>query len=76
MESLGKLLESYLKYCHFHKELSAKTLKAYRIDLKQFYDFAIEREADNFASKTVLSEFITFLHCTYQPGPYAEKSLP
>lgn len=73
MESLGKLLESYLKYCHFHKELSAKTLKAYRIDLKQFYDFAIEREADNFASKTVLSEFITFLHCTYQPRTVRRK---
>lgn len=29
----------YLEYCEFRKELDRKTLKAYRIDIRQFFEF-------------------------------------
>ena len=73
MKSLGKLSEAYLEYCHFHKELSAKTRKAYQLDLKQFYDFVREKNEQSFASKAVLSEFIKFLHSTYKPRTVRRK---
>lgn len=34
----------YLEYCKFRKELDEKTLKAYRIDLKQYFDFVSDNE--------------------------------
>ena len=36
MENLQTLTENYLKYCRTQKCLDEKTLKAYRIDLRQF----------------------------------------
>ena len=29
--------KEYLEYCTYRKELDAKTVKAYRIDLKQYF---------------------------------------
>ena len=31
-------VDYYLEYCKYRKELDEKTLKAYRIDLKQYFD--------------------------------------
>ena len=31
--------KEYLEYCTYRKELDAKTVKAYRIDLKQYFSF-------------------------------------
>ena len=31
-------VEYYLEYCKYRKELDEKTIKAYRIDLKQYFD--------------------------------------
>ena len=36
MENLQTLTENYLEYCRTQKCLDEKTLKAYRIDLRQF----------------------------------------
>ena len=33
---MTKELEKYLEYCQYRKELNANTIKAYRIDLKQY----------------------------------------
>ena len=37
-EQVGK----YLEYCEFRKELDWNTLKAYSIDLKQFFEYTME----------------------------------
>ena len=34
--------KKYLEYCEFRKELDWNTLKAYRIDLKQFFEYTQE----------------------------------
>ena len=40
--SYHKTVEQYLEYCKFRKELDWNTLKAYRIDLKQFFEYVRE----------------------------------
>lgn len=35
-------VKKYLEYCEYRKELDWNTLKAYRIDLRQFFEFAQE----------------------------------
>ena len=37
--NLKEKVEVYLEYCEFRKELDKKTLKAYRIDLRQYFEF-------------------------------------
>lgn len=34
--------DRYLEYCRFRKELDGNTLKAYRIDLRQFFEYTRE----------------------------------
>ena len=36
MDTTQTLIENYLAYCSSQKRLDEKTLKAYRIDLRQF----------------------------------------
>ena len=36
-------VKKYLEYCEYRKELDWNTLKAYRIDLRQFFEFATGR---------------------------------
>ena len=39
MNNLQLNINDYLNYCTSQKRLDTKTIKAYRIDLKQFKDF-------------------------------------
>ena len=36
---IRKLQEQYLVFCKYRKELDDKTLKAYRIDLRQYFEW-------------------------------------
>ena len=51
-------MKSYLEYCEFRKELDWNTLKAYRIDLRQFLEYV---QAD-IPDKREIEEYITELH--------------
>ena len=51
-------IETYLDYCKFRKELDAKTIKAYRIDLTQYFSFV----KDNYLEEEKNEEYITNLH--------------
>ena len=59
----------YLKYCRLRKELDEKTLKAYRIDLRQFWEFVI---CDN-PQKSEIEEYITELHKQYKQKTIKRK---
>lgn len=39
MDNMQTLIKNYLEYCGKQKCLDEKTLKAYKIDLKQFSDY-------------------------------------
>lgn len=45
MTSIEKLKTEFIHYCHYEKNLSPKTLKAYEIDIRQFVSFLTENKA-------------------------------
>lgn len=51
-------LAAYLEYCEYRKELDRKTLKAYRIDLRQYFEYICVDEPD----KEKIEEYVTHLH--------------
>ncbi len=46
MSDLQEHIENYLEYCQYQKRLDDKTLKAYRIDLRQFAEHILYNGAD------------------------------
>ena len=54
-------LAAYLEYCEYRKELDRKTLKAYRIDLRQYFEYICVDEPD----KEKIEEYVTHLHKSY-----------
>lgn len=71
MNTLHYCMKEYLEYCQYRKRLDTKTLKAYRIDLKQYEDFCVG-VSDCF-SKNVVDNFITCLHKRYKPKTVKRK---
>lgn len=72
MSNLETLINSYLAYCQRQKRLDEKTLKAYRIDLKQFEKQFAETEINNL-SPASLECYIGELHQTYKPKTVKRK---
>ncbi len=62
-------VKSYLEYCEFRKQLDGKTLKAYRIDLRQYLTFLDQKEP----SKEQLELYITDLHKKYKQKTVKRK---
>ena len=70
MQELSIEIENYLTVCHDLKGLSPLTLKAYRIDLKQFNVFMQHKEC---LSKECIIEYIDVLHKQYKPKSAKRK---
>lgn len=62
-------LAAYLEYCEYRKELDRKTLKAYRIDLRQYFEYVCVDEPD----KEKIEEYITHLHKSYKQKTVKRK---
>lgn len=62
-------VKSYLEYCQFRKELDEKTLKAYRIDLRQYFEFIQCENPD----KEAIERYITELHRKYKQKTVKRK---
>ena len=71
MNTLRNYISEYIEYCEYRKRLDSKTLKAYKIDLKQFEIFCTDL-SDCFA-KNVVDDFITNLHKQYKPKTVKRK---
>lgn len=71
MKSLNRNITDYIEYCAYRKRLDSKTLKAYRIDLKQYAAFCADRK-DCFGRRA-LDDFITALHRQYKPKTIRRK---
>lgn len=56
--TLGQYLPAYLQYCRYRKELDEKTLKAYRIDLTQYFIYL----TNDTPTKAEIEDYITYLH--------------
>lgn len=72
MNNLQSLIEDYLKFCHSQKRLDEKTLKAYRIDLRQFYNQASVTDISEITSR-ILEDYIARLHQQYKPKTVKRK---
>ncbi len=71
MESMDALLDRYFVFCKDQKELDEKTLKAYRIDLKQFQEFVEPYEEP--LSKVTLENYCRNLHQQFKPRTAKRK---
>ncbi len=75
MKPLSILIDEYLDYCQYRKKLNDKTRKAYHIDLKQYMEFLTHHSASqkDFLSRSILDEYLTLLHKTFQPRSVKRK---
>lgn len=71
MNTLNDYITEYIEYCEYRKRLDSKTLKAYKIDLKQYEDFCTN--LSDFFDKIVVDSFITGLHKQYKPKTVKRK---
>ena len=62
-------LAAYLECCEYRKELDRKTLKAYRIDLRQYFEYVCVDEPD----KEKIEEYVTHLHKSYKQKTVKRK---
>ena len=65
MITLSIQIQDYLRYCENQKNLDSHTLKAYRIDLRQFDEFFLANSAA--LDKACLCGYISNLHQKYKP---------
>ncbi len=72
MDTLQILIEDYLEYCQNQKRLDSKTLKAYRIDLRQFVDEIRVSHIDEI-DVHVLENYIASLHQKYKAKTVKRK---
>ena len=72
MSDLQTHIKNYLKYCEYQKRLDEKTLKAYRIDLRQFSEQCCSIRISDITPE-ILENYIAKLHQQYQPKTVKRK---
>ena len=66
---LIKYLKEYIEYCKYRKELNYNTLKAYRIDIRQFIEYLNGMKP----TKEIIEEYITVLHKKFKQKTIKRK---
>ena len=69
MQTLSSQIDRYLDVCQYEKKLSSDTIKAYRIDLRQFLEFTHGAWAD----KDTLEQYIKYLNQRFAPRSVKRK---
>lgn len=69
MQPLSQAIEQYLEMCKYERNLSADTLKAYRIDLRQFSEFT----ENKWASQDLFNQYIKYLNQNFAPRSVKRK---
>lgn len=72
MSHLQTHINNYLEYCRLQKRLDSKTLKAYRIDLHQFYAAFSDQNVSDI-TPDLLETYIGRLHQQYKPKTVKRK---
>lgn len=68
----NNLLEEYLSFCEKRKNLDKKTIKSYRIDLRQYSEF-VESNNSDWVEKCSVEKHIDQLHTKYKPKSVKRK---
>ena len=66
---LGERIVTYLEFCQYRKNLDHKTIKAYRIDLRQYCEYISSSDP----SRDKIQEYITELHKKYKQKTIKRK---
>lgn len=69
MQTLSSAIADYLETGEYEKKLSADTIKAYRIDLRQFSEFTEQQWADT----ETLNQYIKYLNQSFAPRSVKRK---
>lgn len=69
---MKECIKNYLEYCQHQKRLDKKTLKAYRIDLRQFYEKNPSPGVSEITAR-MLEHYIASLHAMYKPKTVKRK---
>ena len=69
MQILSALIADYLETGEYEKQLSPDTIKAYRIDLRQFLDFT----GGEWADRNMLNQYIKYLNQHFAPRSAKRK---
>ena len=72
MNTLETITNNYLDFCKYQKRLDSKTMKAYRIDLRQFTE-KLSVTSVSQITQEVLESYIIILHQTYKPKTSKRK---
>lgn len=72
MNTSQPIITLYLEYCKTQKCLDSKTLKAYKIDLNQFYNSIAICDINNISTE-ILENYIGELHRKYKPKTVKRK---
>lgn len=72
MDNIQTNLQNYLEYCRLQKRLDDKTLKAYKIDLRQFSSIILSVSIDDI-TPDALEDYIARLHQQYKPKTVKRK---
>ncbi len=72
MSNLDKQIGDYLEYCQYQKKLDDKSLKAYRIDLRQFLQQGTIINISDITTD-MLEKYITMLNKEYKPKTVKRK---
>lgn len=75
MNHLQEIISRYLEFCRTQKRLDEKTLKAYRIDLRQFAEYvSTDRSIEvSEISREMLECYIAMMHREYKPKTVKRK---
>ena len=72
MNNLQTQINTYLEHCQDQKRLDTKTIKAYRIDLKQFHNHFSNLKISDITTD-MLEKYISDLHQEYKPKTVKRK---
>lgn len=66
------MTEEYLNFCVNRKNLDGKTIKSYRIDLRQYTDYTDKNDIE-WTGKCSIENYIEHLHARYKPKSVKRK---
>ena len=70
--SIGQMAEEYLRFCVNRKNLDRKTIKSYRIDLRQYTDYTDKNDIE-WTDKCSIENYVEHLHARYKPKSVKRK---
>ena len=69
---IDQMKEDYLSFCVNRKNLDCKTIKSYRIDLRQYTDYTDKNDIE-WTDKCSIENYIEHLHARYKPKSVKRK---